>query len=228
MPTSRPGDLVPPTLVIIRGNSGSGKTSAAREARRRYGRGAALLEQDYLRRTLLREHDTAHINPVAPAFITATARTALDLGYHVILEGILHTERYADALHHLIDHHPGPTAVFYLDVSYDETVRRHLTRAEPIPVTPDEMRHWYTHRDLLHTPTETVIPETSTLDQTVATILRDSGLTTAVPRTPCPQRCQHCSREADNSHRPLRSPTGAPPPTEARPPATDPARVTLP
>jgi hypothetical protein len=74
-----------PTLVIIRGNSGNGKTTAARETRRRFGRGAALLEQDHLRRTVLREHDSAHIDPVAPAFITTTARTALDLGYHVIL-----------------------------------------------------------------------------------------------------------------------------------------------
>ncbi|MFV2104564.1 AAA family ATPase [Micromonospora sp. LOL_024] len=106
-----------PILVVLRGNSASGKTTTAREVRRRFGRGLALLEQDYLRRTILREHDSANIDPVAPTFITATARTALDLGYHVILEGILHTERYADALHQLIDHHPGPTAVFYLDVS---------------------------------------------------------------------------------------------------------------
>lgn len=198
MPTPRPDGAVPPTLVIIRGNSGSGKTTAAREVRRRYGRGAALLEQDYLRRTLLREHDIAHINPVAPTFITATARTAFDLGYHVILEGILHTERYADALHHLINHHPGPTAVFYLDVTYNETVRRHLTREEPIPVTPDQMRHWYTHRDLLHLPNETLIPETSTPTQTVTTILHTSGLTTAAPQTPCPQHCQHCTHKADD------------------------------
>ncbi|MEU5563481.1 AAA family ATPase [Micromonospora musae] len=185
-----------PVLVIVRGNSESGKTTAAREARRRYGRGAALLEQDYLRRTMLREHDSAHIDPVAPPFITATARTALELGYHVILEGILHTERYADALHRLVDRHPGPTAVFYLDVSYDETVRRHLTRAEPIPVTAEEMRSWYTHRDLLNVPGETVIPETSTFEQTVDTILHSSGLTAAAPRTPCPRRCRHCTGQA--------------------------------
>ncbi|WP_232290232.1 hypothetical protein [Micromonospora sp. ATCC 39149] len=39
-------------------------------------RGAALLEQDYLRRTVLREHDSARIDPVAPVFITATALLA--------------------------------------------------------------------------------------------------------------------------------------------------------
>ncbi|MFC6021329.1 AAA family ATPase [Plantactinospora solaniradicis] len=199
MTTSNPTAPVSPSLVIIRGNSGSGKTTAAREVRRRFGRGAALLEQDYLRRTVLREHDSAHIQPVAPAFITATARAALDLGYHVILEGILHTERYATELHQLIDNHAGPVAVFYLEVSFDETVRRHLGREEPIPVTPDEMRRWYTHRDLLDVPGETVIPETSTLEQTVTTILHASGLTHATPQTPCPRRCRHCTRESDQT-----------------------------
>ncbi|MEV6813178.1 AAA family ATPase [Micromonospora sp. NPDC051296] len=191
-----------PALVIVRGNSGSGKTTAAREARRRYGRGVALLEQDYLRRTVLREHDSAHIDPVAPAFITATARTALDLGYHVILEGILHTERYAEALYQLINNHRGPVAVFYIDVSFEETVRRHLSRSEPIPFTANEMRQWYSHRDLLGFPGETVIPETSTFEQTVATILHASGLTSATPQTPCPRRCHRCARE----------PTKQPPP----------------
>ena len=36
-----------PTLVIIRGNSGSGKSTIAAEVRRHYGRGCALIEQDY-------------------------------------------------------------------------------------------------------------------------------------------------------------------------------------
>ncbi|GIJ13257.1 AAA family ATPase [Micromonospora andamanensis] len=186
-----------PTLVIVRGNSASGKTTAAREARRRYGRGCALLEQDYLRRTVLREHDSTHIDPVAPAFITATARTALDLGYHVILEGILHTERYAGVLRQLIDNHAGPVAVFYLDVPFDETVRRHLGRDEPVSVTPEQMRSWYTHHDLLDVPGETVIPRSSTLDQTVTTILHVSGLTHATPQTPCPRRCRHCAHTSD-------------------------------
>jgi adenylate kinase family enzyme len=184
--------------VIIRGNSGSGKTTTAREVRRRYGRGCALLEQDYLRRVVLREHDDSDISPLAPTFIATTAQTALDLGYHVILEGILHTTRYANALHHLIDTHPGPVAVYYLDVSFDETVRRHHRRTEPIPVTAEQMRNWYTPADHLNVPGETVIGETSTFEETVTTILHTSGLTTAAPRTPCPRHCPHCAARPDN------------------------------
>ncbi|HEY2794278.1 MAG TPA: AAA family ATPase, partial [Micromonosporaceae bacterium] len=113
------------TLVVIRGNSGSGKTSVAREVRARCGRGCALLEQDYLRRILLREWDGRDSGGIAPDFIGATALFPLQHGYHVVLEGILGTGRYAGILHDLLAKHSGPRHVFYLDVSWDETLRRH-------------------------------------------------------------------------------------------------------
>ncbi|MGK5682846.1 AAA family ATPase [Actinoplanes sp. URMC 104] len=185
-----------PTLVIVRGNSGSGKTTTAREVRRRYGRGCALLEQDYLRRTMLREHDSGSPEAVAPAFVAATASTALSFGYHVVLEGILHSARYGEALRRLVDAHPGPAHVFYLDVSYDETVRRHATRDEPIPVTAGQMLRWYTPRDLLGLPGERVLPEATTFAGGVATILHESGLGRAAALTPCPQRCARCREKA--------------------------------
>ncbi|MCM3920185.1 hypothetical protein ND748_00560 [Frankia sp. AiPs1] len=77
------------TLVVIRGNSGAGKSSVARAVRARSGRGVALVEQDYLRRILLREWDQP--GGVAPALIDQTVRFCLDHGYHVVLEGILAT-----------------------------------------------------------------------------------------------------------------------------------------
>jgi hypothetical protein len=151
------------------------------------------IEQDYLRRVMLREHDSSRTDPVAPAFIAATARTALDLGYHVVLEGILHTDRYAPVLRQLISGHAGPTYVYYLDVCFDETVRRHRTRAEPIDVTPEQMRDWYATLDLLDVPGERIIPETSTFERTVDTILTISGLANRPPLTPCPNQCPHCA-----------------------------------
>ncbi|GAB7046026.1 AAA family ATPase [Catenuloplanes indicus] len=182
-----------PTLVLIRGNSGSGKTTTAREVRRRYGRGCALLEQDHLRRVVLREHDWTGIGPVAPTFIAATARAALDVGYHVVLEGILHTERYAGVLHDLTGRHPGPVHAYYFDLSFEETVRRHRTLTYEVGFTPEDMRGWYTPRDLLGLPGERLIPESADLEEAVTLILQTSGLGAAPPRTPCPARCPHCA-----------------------------------
>jgi len=182
-----------PILVVIRGNSGSGKTSVAREVRRRYGRGCALFEQDHLRRIVLREHDDHETEPVAPRFIAEVVGSALRLGYHAVLEGILHSERYAAALRRLIAGHPGASHAFYLDVSLAETLRRHEARAAHVGFTAADMTGWYAPGDVLGLPGERVIGEAATFEATVDTILHASGLAAAAPATPCPVRCPRCA-----------------------------------
>jgi uridine kinase len=44
---------VNPKIVILRGNSGSGKTTIARNLQRYYGRGTLLISQDVVRREML-------------------------------------------------------------------------------------------------------------------------------------------------------------------------------
>jgi len=171
VPEDRPSA---PTLVVIRGNSGSGKSTIARRLQRGYGRGCALIEQDYLRRIVLRERDEP--GGIAPALIEQTVRFALDHGYHAVLEGILFRELYGPMLTALLSAHRGRTAVFYLDVSLAETLHRHATRPQAEQFTAADMRGWYTPRDLLGLDDEQVIPESSTLDETVARIATTAGL----------------------------------------------------
>jgi len=170
-------------LVVVRGNSGSGKSTVTREVRRRYGRGCALIEQDYLRRILLREHDDTGLAGLAPRLIGTTARLALDSGYHVVLEGILHTSRYGPMLHDLIATHRGDSHVYYLDVAFAETIRRHATRPQAADFTPEQMRDWFAPGDVLGIAGEHVVPESSTLA---------SGLRDAPAVSPCPVRCPRC------------------------------------
>jgi predicted kinase len=44
-------------LIVLRGNSGSGKSAVAKALRRSYGRGVAWVSQDLIRRTILGEKD---------------------------------------------------------------------------------------------------------------------------------------------------------------------------
>jgi predicted kinase len=74
-------------LVILRGNSASGKSTIAKLLRERLGRGVAWVEQDYLRRTVLREHDRPGLPNIG--LIDMVARYALDAGYHVIAAAFL-------------------------------------------------------------------------------------------------------------------------------------------
>ncbi|OAA18133.1 AAA domain-containing protein [Frankia sp. EI5c] len=160
--------------MVIRGNSGSGKSSVARSLRTRAGRGVALVEQDYLRRVLLRERDQP--DGVAPALIDQTVRFCLDHGYHVVLEGILAASRHATMISGLLRAHRGRSFVFYLDVSLDETLRRHATRPQSAEFSGEDMRGWYLPHDLLGVDGERIVPEHFTLDQTVTCIETATGL----------------------------------------------------
>lgn len=159
-------------LVVLRGPSGAGKSSAARELRRRIGRGVALVEQDYLRRIVLREHDlpgAANID-----LISQTARFALDRSFHVILEGILSAHRYGEMLGDLNRDHDGRSYFYYLDVGWQETVRRHSTRPQFKEFGVDEMREWFDDAGPLGAVDETRISEGSTLEETVTRIREEA------------------------------------------------------
>jgi predicted kinase len=160
--------------MVIRGNSGSGKSTIARELRLRYGRGCALVEQDYLRRIVLRELDVP--GGIAPGLIDRTARYALDHGYHAIVEGIFHRDRWGDMLIRLVNDHCGQSKVYYLDVCLAETLRRHQTRPQATEFTPADMRGWYRPHDVLGLPGEYVLPETTTIEEAIAFIATTAGL----------------------------------------------------
>ena len=161
-------------LVLLRGPSGSGKSSTARAVRERLGRGVAWVEQDHLRRILLREWDVR--GGVNIGLIDTTVRYCLDAGYHVVLEGVLVARHYGDMLTRLIADHRGRTCCYHFVVPFEETVRRHATRRQAAEFTPEEMRAWYVERDLLPGDVETVIPAEHSLAETVEQVLRDLAL----------------------------------------------------
>ncbi|MEU4235666.1 AAA family ATPase [Nonomuraea sp. NPDC026600] len=162
-------------LIVIRGNSGSGKSTVARTVRETYGqRGMAVIGQDVVRREILREKDEP--DGVNIGLLDVMCRHALDAGYHVILEGILARSRYGEMLQALFRDHRGTSLGYYLDVSWEETLRRHETRPQRARFGPDDMRQWYLGQDVLPDAMETIIHESSTLDETVGLIVRDAGL----------------------------------------------------
>ncbi|MFF3559243.1 AAA family ATPase [Streptomyces sp. NPDC002574] len=161
-------------LVILRGNSASGKSSVAAGIRERFGRGVALVGQDNLRRVVLRERDRPGAANIG--LIDLTARYALDAGYHVVLEGILYADHYGPMLARLRDDHRGPTHGYYFDVPFEETLARHATKPIAADVPQDMLRSWYRPLDLLPGDVESVVDAGSALEATVERIMRDSGL----------------------------------------------------
>ncbi len=137
------------------------------------GRGVAWVAQDLLRRTILREKDRPGANI---GLMDQVARYSLDRGYHVVLDGILYADHYERMLAGLGQDHLGPSHFYYLDVSLEETLRRHATRPQAAEFGPDDMRDWYRPRDLLGAVRERIIPEASALYETIDSILAESRL----------------------------------------------------
>ncbi|MFE1285724.1 kinase [Streptomyces sp. NPDC058751] len=161
-------------LIVLRGNSASGKSSVAAGLRDGFGRGLALVGQDNLRRVVLREHDRPGAANIG--LIDLTARYALDAGYHVVVEGILCADHYGHMLARLRTDHRGPTHGYYLDVPLTETLARHATKPIAGEVDEARLRDWYRPLDLLPGGTETVIGAGSALHETVDRIMLETGL----------------------------------------------------
>ncbi|MEU1895966.1 AAA family ATPase [Streptomyces pristinaespiralis] len=169
-------------LIVVRGNSVSGKSSVAAGLREKFGRNLAIVGQDNLRRIVLRERDRPGAANIG--LIDLTARYALDNGFHVVVDGILYADRYGAMLQDLLRAHCGVSRCYYLHVPYPETVLRHATKpdAEYLKhVTKAHLRDWYREMDLLPDGLKTVIDPASTLDDTVQQILRESGLDRVLP-----------------------------------------------
>lgn len=160
-----------PYLIIIRGNSGSGKSTLAKQLRDQMvekGLKTAWVEQDYFRRVVLKEKEKPNGDNIA--LIEQTVLFALDKGYSVVLEGILAFSRYGTMLERLIQTWD-QTFAYYMDVPFEETLRRHITKPNAHEFGEKEMREWWLEKDLTHFLEETIISADSTLEQSIQTIL---------------------------------------------------------
>jgi adenylate kinase family enzyme len=160
-------------LVILRGNSGSGKSAVAKQLREISQRKIAYVEQDNIRRTILKEKETDDGANIT--LISQIVEFALQREYDVVLEGILKFKRYGSMLDALIAKCP-EHYVYYLDIPFEETLRRHATKPIAKDVSEDLLKNWYLHQDLTRYPEEKIIPEKSTLNETVGLIVKQAGL----------------------------------------------------
>lgn len=157
---------------MIRGNSGSGKSSTALALRYAAGRGVALVQQDLIRRNLLREHDRP--GGLNIELIALNVRFCLEHDYDVILEGILYADRYGDMIRTLIQEHRGRSFVYYYDIPFEETVRRHAFKDNSHDYGVKQMGEWFVEHDLLGVPGEQIIGPEQTQEDTIAHILAEA------------------------------------------------------
>ncbi|MFO0548512.1 MAG: AAA family ATPase [Polyangiaceae bacterium] len=155
-------------LIVVRGPCGAGKTTIASRLLDS-PRPTALIQQDPYRFIFnVREGET--YSAAVRQMICENVLTALRSGFDVVLEGILRKKGYREVFATIFREHPRHNHLFYLDVSFEETLRRHRGRAKVGSFTEEDMRAWYRERDVLGYSCERVIEESSTLDEAVRLI----------------------------------------------------------
>ncbi len=132
-------------LIILRGNSGSGKTTIAKELQKIIGINTLLISQDVIRREMLMVKDGP--DTMALPMLKELLRYGKDHCETVILEGILVADWYHSLFELAKDLYGNNIYAYYFDIPFEETLRRHKTRAKHSEFGEEIMREWWVEKD---------------------------------------------------------------------------------
>ena len=158
-------------LIILRGNSGSGKSTIAKALQQYFGSGTLLIDQDVVRRNMLSVKDRP--NNLSIELIRQIALYGNGKCEVVIIEGILNSLKYGEMLKDVIQAYENRAAVYYFDLPFEETVIRHETREKRHKFGEDSLKQWWNPKDFLHVENEKPITETMAVEQIVQTIIHE-------------------------------------------------------
>lgn len=158
-------------LIILRGNSGSGKTTTGKALQRKFGQGTMLISQDVVRREMLFVKDGP--NPEASQLLLELALYGKSNCNIVILEGILNSKWYKNLFENLLDKFKDRIFAYYFDIPFKETLNRHQQKPNSHEFGEKEMRRWWNEKDLLDFIPEVLLHKELSLNEIVDIICQD-------------------------------------------------------
>lgn len=159
-------------LIIIRGNSGSGKTTSAQLLQNQFDyEQAMLISQDVVRIDILNAKDRLG-NPTVE-LVKLMAEFGKKKYKYVIIEGIFSSVRYKDMFDELIALFAPQVSVYYYEVPFEETLIRHQKRAKVNDFGPERMKQWWLEKDYLNTEQEKIIDETFSQEDVLNLMMSD-------------------------------------------------------
>ncbi|WP_430610247.1 AAA family ATPase [Enterococcus sp. DIV0876] len=145
------------TLILLRGNSGSGKTTIAKALHAYFGADALLISQDVFRKEIFHIKDTPN-NP-AIELMLRTIQYGQSCVPIVIVEGIFSSDVYHDFLKDVFRLFAHKHLVYYFDIPFEITCQRHQTRPQNKQFSETDMRRWWRPNDWLQDKMAIVIDE---------------------------------------------------------------------
>ena len=132
-------------LIILRGNSGSGKTTIAKELQNRFGSNTMLISQDVIRRDILKVKDGENTQaiPLMKELLTYGSKPS---GV-VIVEGIMCADWYKPVFELAVELFDNRVYAYYFDLPFEETLRRHQTKPNSHEFGEEAMKRWWREKD---------------------------------------------------------------------------------
>ncbi len=158
-------------IIILRGNSGSGKTTVARSLQKKIGHGTLLISQDVIRREILYVNDG--IETKALPLLIELVKYGKENCHVVILEGILKAEWYRELFEQIKKEFGQEIYAYYYEIPFEETLKRHQTKPNCNEFGEEEMKRWWNEKDYIGIIPEKIITTESRLDITVDMIFQD-------------------------------------------------------
>lgn len=158
-------------LIIIRGNSGSGKSTAAKLLQKKFGRNTMVISHDVVRRDMLWVRDGAGTKAL-PLLINLLqyGRRNSEI---VILEGILDAGVYRELFEIAKKEFSSNIYAYYYDLPFEETLLRHQTKPNCHEFGEEDMRRWWKEKDFIGIIPEKLLTRELSLDDAVELIWRD-------------------------------------------------------
>jgi predicted kinase len=158
-------------LIILRGNSGSGKTATRKALQKKFGHGTMLISQDVVRREILYVKDGPDTEAVQLLQeLSLYGKNHCDI---VILEGILNSQWYRVLFENLHMEFGSRIFAYYFDIPFEETLIRHQQKPNVHEFGEKEMRRWWNEKDFLDIISEKHIHKELSLDEIVDMIYLD-------------------------------------------------------
>ena len=155
-------------LIILRGNSGSGKSTIAKKLQNRFGANTMLISQDVIRRDVLKVKDGKN-TPALPLM-----KELLIYGHNhsniVILEGIMYADWYKPLFDLSVQLYGSEIYAYYFDLPFEETLKRHQTKPNCHEFGEEAMRGWWREKDFSDVLNEASITSERNIDDIVEDI----------------------------------------------------------
>lgn len=158
-------------MIILRGNSGSGKTTVANVLQKKLGRGTLIISQDVIRREMLWIRDGSETKAISLLIdLVKYGKKNCDF---VILEGILNAVWYKELFEIIKLEFNCSIYAYYYDLSFEETLKRHQTKPNRSEFGENDMKLWWTEKDYIEIIEEKILTQELSIDETIDIIMKD-------------------------------------------------------